>query len=113
MLDEQQLHSKTAKLAFFDAKRGEAKGLACRAQNAPRMRLEGQDGKRAPLRSSTRPSVADQRSVAQMYAVEIPDRQNRVAGMVRAGAGMSDDAGHGKGSAREAEEGSRKIAGEE
>jgi hypothetical protein len=94
MLDEQQIDAEARQFALLDAERRQPERLGPRKENAARMRLEGQHRGRSALGLRTVADLAKQYGMPPMQAVEIAYREDRTTRMVRAGAGMSDDADH-------------------
>ena len=79
MLHEQQVDPEPRDLALLDPERGQPERLACRHEDAARMRLEGQHPGGLPRRLGAVARLADQRRVPQMQPIEIAQRQHRAA----------------------------------
>src|SRR5581483_11518441 len=87
-------------LALLDPERGQAERLAARHEDRPRVRLEGQDRGRDAGVPRQVLRVADHRLMTLVEPVEIAQRQHRVRARSGSGAGMSDDAEHGRENSR-------------
>ena len=71
---EQPVDPQGLKPPFLDLRRGQAEGFRPAAEKIPRMRLEGDHRRKLPGRPRTGQHRADDRLVAPVDPVEIPDR---------------------------------------
>jgi hypothetical protein len=64
------------------------------------MRLEGEHSGRMARSARELAGLADQHGMPPVQAIEVAHREDRAGGMIRPGAGMSDDSDHGSGKSR-------------